>query len=113
MHELSIAMSLIKAATDVAKRENVRRLVSVTVQVGPMSGVVPESLEFAFPFAAKGTMLEGAALKIEKTELRLHCNTCDKDGPAEPMERMCPTCNGMNIKIVQGDEIVLKSLEGS
>jgi hydrogenase nickel incorporation protein HypA/HybF len=71
MHELSIAVSLVEAVCDelptlgpdVAVR-------AVRLRVGPLSGVVPEALTFAFDIAAADTPLAGARLDIERADGR-------------------------------------------
>ena len=66
MHELSIALSLIDAVCDELTRlgdgVSVR---TVRVRVGPLSGVVPDALSFAFDVAAAESAIAGARLDIE------------------------------------------------
>jgi hypothetical protein len=71
MHELSIALSLIDAVCeempawgpDVSVR-------SIRVRVGPLSGVLPHALAFAFEVAVADSPLAGARLEIEEAEGR-------------------------------------------
>jgi hydrogenase nickel incorporation protein HypA/HybF len=68
MHELSIALSLVEAVCEelprLGDRVSIRR---VRVRVGPLSGVVPEALAFAFEVAADDSPIAGARLEIERT----------------------------------------------
>ncbi len=64
MHELSLAFDLIDRASEIAKREAVKKVISINVRIGPESGVNTESFLFAFPEAAKNTILSGAKLEI-------------------------------------------------
>jgi hydrogenase nickel incorporation protein HypA/HybF len=68
MHELSIAISLVDAVCEELPRfgefVSVR---SVRIRVGPLSGVVPEALAFAFDVAAADSAIAGAQLQIERT----------------------------------------------
>ena len=61
MHELSIAESIVAAVTEKVSDTPIRR---IRVQVGKLSGVVPDALEFCFELACTGTALEGAELDI-------------------------------------------------
>jgi hydrogenase nickel incorporation protein HypA/HybF len=67
VHELSIAISLVDAVCDelprLGNRVNVRR---VLVRIGPLSGVVPDALQFAFDVAVEGTPIAGAYLDVEE-----------------------------------------------
>ena len=76
MHELAIAESLVEA---VQARTGKRTVHSVRLQVGRLSGVVPDALTFAFELAVRGTPLEGARLLIDEPAGRLHCRTCQAD----------------------------------
>ena len=66
MHELSIARALVDEVEKIAVAERAQRVVSLTVQVGALSGVDPHALEWAFPVAAEGTVAGQAAAKAEK-----------------------------------------------
>jgi hydrogenase nickel incorporation protein HypA/HybF len=68
MHELSIAMSLIDAVCEELPRLGEGASVrSVRIRVGPLSGVVPRALAFAFEVAVDDSPIAGAKLEIEET----------------------------------------------
>ena len=67
MHELSIAVSLVEVACEKAEELSPARVEALHVQVGRLSGVVPDALYFSFDVAARGTVLEGAKLLVEET----------------------------------------------
>ena len=66
MHELSIAESVVDA---VRARTADRHVTTVRLQVGRLSGVVPEALVFCFELATEGTPLEGARVTVRGTAL--------------------------------------------
>jgi hydrogenase nickel incorporation protein HypA/HybF len=71
MHELSIALSLIDAVCEELPRIGANVSVrSVRIRVGPLSGVVPDALTFAFDVAAAESPIAGARLDIERTDGR-------------------------------------------
>src|SRR5687767_3878587 len=76
MHELAIAESLVEAVQTRTGGQTVR---SIRLQVGRLSGVVPDALMFAFELAAHGTPLQGSQLLIDEPAGRLHCRTCQVD----------------------------------
>ncbi len=55
MHELSLTQNLVATAEEFARRENAAVIISLTLQIGALSGVVPEAVEFAFDVCSKGT----------------------------------------------------------
>lgn len=67
MHELSIAVALVEVACEKAEALSSARVEALHVQVGRLSGVVPDALLFSFEVAARGTAIEGAKLRVEET----------------------------------------------
>lgn len=65
MHEAKLCLSLIDLALE-RLREG-ERIVRLRVQVGDLSGVVPQALLGAFPICAGGTPAEGAFLALERS----------------------------------------------
>ena len=57
MHEMSITQSVVDICTQNAGG---RRVTAVVLEIGELSGVVPDAIEFCFEACSKGTLLEGA-----------------------------------------------------
>ena len=53
MHELSIAMNIIDIAGEYAAKANTKTINEIEIEVGELSGVVIEALEFAMENAKK------------------------------------------------------------
>lgn len=70
MHELSLALDLVEQAIAVAVKESAAKIVRIKIKIGDISGVDKEAFRFAFPEAARGTILDGAILEIEEAEGR-------------------------------------------
>ena len=74
MHEAKLCLSLIRLAVAQLEEPRADRILSIRLEVGALSGVVPEALQGVFPICAAGTPVEGAALQFERCagrELRL------------------------------------------
>ena len=67
MHEVSLCESILKIIEKQAEKEKFTRVVRVQLTIGELSGASPESLSFAFPFVAKGTIADGAELAFTHT----------------------------------------------
>lgn len=63
MHELGISRNIVAIVAEAACGRRVRR---ITLEIGALSGVVPEAIEFAFDLAAEGTPAAGAVLDIRR-----------------------------------------------
>jgi hydrogenase nickel incorporation protein HypA/HybF len=112
MHELSIAVDLIEAASTELERLGPVRVVAVHLKLGPLSGVVKEALAFSFDCAAAGTRLEGTRLQIEDVAVAVWCDTCHAERELPSLSRRrCPTCQSATPRVTRGDELQLVGLE--
>jgi hydrogenase nickel incorporation protein HypA/HybF len=111
MHELSIATEMVRTVQDVLSREGAREVVSIAIQIGVLSGVERESLEFCFPIAAQGTPMAEARLVVEEIPLSVRCASCEKDSSPDIGLLMCGQCGSTNVAITGGRDVVIKSLE--
>jgi len=64
MHELSLAIDLVDRAVEVIKKQGPVLPIRISVLIGPESGVDSEAFAFAFPEAARGSLLESVQLEI-------------------------------------------------
>ena len=99
MHELSIAEALVRQVHEIATREGAIRVTRVTVRVGPLSGVLPQALAFAFPMAAEGSLAEHAELLVEAPRLLLTCRACGASGPADDPFPVCAACGSVDVQL--------------
>lgn len=112
MHELSIALSLVQLAQDAALQAGAVQVKRVQIEVGAMSGVVPEALELSFTIATRETLLEGAELKITCVPVVIFCALCGQEGePTSSVSICCPSCGTPSGDIRRGQELDLVSLE--
>ncbi len=111
MHELSLCFSIVESVTDLAKKDNFNIVESISLEIGKMSGVEKDSIEFCFPEAAKESVLEGAKLIIQEVPITIFCKDCKKESYPDKYELQCGHCNKHNIEIIGGKEFKIKSLE--
>ena len=111
MHELSICQALINQLETLARQQRARRVLSLVVGVGPLSGVEGRLLKQAYPVAAAGTLAEGSELDIEDSPIRVHCRTCGEDSDATANRLVCALCGDWHTDLVSGDELVLTRVE--
>jgi hydrogenase nickel incorporation protein HypA/HybF len=107
MHELAITQSVVDMVID---KTTGRRVCVVRVEVGALSGVVPEAMAFCFDVAATGTPIEGATLEITVVEGRAHCRTCEQDFTLDTLILLCP-CGSADVAVVQGQELRITSVD--
>jgi hydrogenase nickel incorporation protein HypA/HybF len=64
MHEHGVMRTLMRRIEETARVENARRVVAVSVTLGPLSHMTPAHFGEHFAQAAAGTIAEGAALRV-------------------------------------------------
>lgn len=84
---------------------------SITLRIGPLSGVVPALLMQAFPLAAAGSVAAHADLTIESLPVRVHCHGCGADSDAAVNRLLCGVCGDWHTALISGDELLLASVE--
>jgi len=111
MHELAICQALIEQVERVARDNGARRIVSIVISVGPLSGVEAKLLEHAYPLAAAGTVAESAELIVETVPVRVRCRTCRAETDALPNRLLCGACNDWQVDVTSGEEMLLRRVE--
>jgi hydrogenase nickel incorporation protein HypA/HybF len=107
MHELSITRNIVAIVSDAANGRRVRR---VTLEIGKLSGVVPDAVAFCFDVATQGTALEGAALDINEIEGRARCLDCGAEFPTATLFDAC-ACGSRRVARLAGEELNVKSMD--
>ncbi len=110
MHEMAIAEALIEQVLELARQNNAEKVCEVEVSLGVMRLVVPEALEVAFAALAEGTIVQGATLAQVEKPITARCRQCSVEYQPPPGDLQCPQCHQADYVIVDGDEIILKSL---
>lgn len=111
MHELSIIASLFEILLQKAGEQKALKITRVKLNVGKLSGVVPEALETVFEAYKKGTIAEAAVLEIEELLLKVFCQDCGLEALQDNYIFVCPACGSPNLKILQGTELFLEKIE--
>ena len=110
MHELSIALSIADLAAEQARQAGAALVRAIELDIGALSGVDTEALNFAMDIAFKNTLLEEAEIKINHIKAACECMDCAHEFGAESYLFSCPKCNGSNTRIIRGMEMQLRSL---
>lgn len=108
MHELGITRNVVSIVGDKAQGQKVLR---VTLEVGRLSGMLPEAIRFCFDICARGTVLEGASLHILETEGRGRCSACGAEPVLTAPLGRCPVCAEPTLCVIAGTELKIKDME--
>ncbi len=81
------------------------------MDIGKISGVISEALEFAFDVVSKNTIAENADLIINDIPVVCYCYFCKQNFAPQEWFFECPKCLQFSNNIIQGKEIKLVSVE--
>jgi hydrogenase nickel incorporation protein HypA/HybF len=107
MHELGISRSIVAIVGEAAKGRRVRR---VTLEIGKLSGVMREAIEFSFDVVAQGTPAAGAVLEIREIEGRARCAECGAEFMLPDFFAAC-VCGSRRLAFLAGEELNIKSVD--
>ena len=113
MHELGIVFHIIDTVEQVGAENGLERVNAVVLELGEVSGVVPEYLTDCWRWAAdKNGLLKGSELKIETLHAVTHCDGCGRDYPTVEHGRTCPHCQSGETWLLTGNEVSIREIEG-
>jgi hydrogenase nickel incorporation protein HypA/HybF len=107
VHELAIAESVVETVT---QRLPGAKVTCVYLEVGALSGVVPDSIRFCFDLATEGTGLAGARLEITEPPARCRCRACGAEFQPDSPVVLCP-CGSPDVAVLSGEELKIVSVQ--
>jgi hydrogenase nickel incorporation protein HypA/HybF len=110
MHEFSLVLNIIDIVTEYALKENAKEVMEVEIEVGELSGVVYDALEFAIQAAVKGTLMEHSSVHIALIKGLARCTECLHEYETDSLFKPCPECKNCAPDIVRGKELRVKSI---
>jgi len=111
MHELSIVSGLFDILEEKAREHRAKKIVSVTIKVGKLSGAVPDLLVSAFDIYKEGTLAAEARLEIISLPVKTKCGHCGREFEPEHHLFVCPGCASQDLKILEGMDLFVEKIE--
>lgn len=111
MHELGIVFHIIRSVEDVARENNIHRVSSVTLELGEVSGILPDYLADCWRWACdKKELMRGAELVVEEIPAITQCEACGAAYGTVEHGRICPHCGSDRTYLLQGNETLIKEI---
>ena len=113
MHELSVTQSILDISLEYARRNQADKIVAIDLQIGEITDFDDEWIQRYFDFVSKGTMAEGAKLRITRIPAKLQCNSCSAFFPLDrsTWNNQCPSCQSKDTQLISGREFRVEALE--
>jgi hydrogenase nickel incorporation protein HypA/HybF len=113
VHEVSVALGMAEELKIIAEKNNASKILNVKLKIGRMSGIVTDSLKFAFDaIKAEHPLISSAAILIEEVPIIYECNKCGTSFDAgDDYFPSCPDCESYNLRLISGDEQHIENVE--
>ncbi len=111
MHELWLCRSILEIIEQNARAKKCTRVRKVVLEIGELIAVEKNSLIFSFNVITTGTIAENATLQIIEVPGEAQCGSCQKKVPLRHYYDECQRCGSRLLKVTQGEELRVKSME--
>jgi hydrogenase nickel incorporation protein HypA/HybF len=108
---MTLAESVLEIVEDAARREGLRRVHAVWLEIGQLSSIEPEAMRFCFDAVARDTVAAGARLEIVMTAGAAWCIDCCERVALAGLDAACPRCGGYRLRVTEGAAMRVKELE--
>lgn len=111
MHEMSLMEGVLEIVLDNQRANGFHRVTKVILEVGELSGALPEALEFCFSAVMQETAAAGAELELIVVPGQGWCGECQRDFHLESRIDFCPACGAPPSRITGGMDFQVKAIE--
>ncbi|HMV97935.1 MAG TPA: hydrogenase maturation nickel metallochaperone HypA [Anaerolineales bacterium] len=111
MHELAVTESILDISLRHAKEAGASRVTDINLVIGQFASIVDDSVSFYWNIVAEGTMAQGARLHFERIPAEMACSACGHTFHPDDETFECPSCASMQVRITQGEEFRVDSID--
>ena len=135
MHEWALAESIIVTVLDAAKKENLKIIKEIKIQIGELQQIEKDIFEFALNeiIKSQNETLNDVKIKIETTKSILKCKNCEHTWSFSEMRKKldvdegeaihfipevafvhtrCPKCGSPDFEITTGRGVSIAQIKG-
>lgn len=111
MHELALCQSVVESLRQQAEIHGFQRIRTVRLEIGALSCVSAEAIDFCFAAVTRGTLAEGARLELLRPSGKAWCFDCGASVVLIERHDPCQRCGGHRLRVTEGEEMRIKELE--
>lgn len=111
MHEMGTVMYVIRTVNEICEQNDLTKVASVTLEIGEVSGILPEYIADFWQWAVKREKyLTEAELIIEPIKAVTRCGDCGETYETVKYAKICPHCKSENTWLETGNEYNIKEI---
>jgi len=114
MHELGITKNIFTIVIRHARVNRVKQVVAVHLKIGALSDLEDEWIQRYFDYLSRGSVAEGARLRIDRVPVAFQCESCSclfETNIKMVKEIQCPECQSRSCRLISGDEYRIENME--
>jgi hydrogenase nickel incorporation protein HypA/HybF len=120
MHEFSISSEIVRTVLNTAKKNNGKKILSIQLEIGELALLNVEQVTFWIHELFKGSVADGAKVKVKTIKARIQCESCGYRGGTsldqqDPFQHFfpysCPKCGSFRIKVEKGRECTVRRIQ--
>ncbi len=120
MHEFSISDEIVRNVLRSVKENHAKKVLSIQLEIGELALLNVEQVTFWVQELLKGSVAEGAKVKVRTIKARITCESCGYRGGMDLDQRdpfrhavpySCPKCQSFQIDVEKGRECHLKKIQ--
>lgn len=112
MHELGTVVYIMDTVEKLAVENELSEVASVTVEIGEVSGIIPEYIaDFWLYSRKKSELLKNTELVIENLPAVTYCDSCGKTYKTVEYGKQCPHCGSYDTFLLTGNEYIIKEIQ--
>jgi hydrogenase nickel incorporation protein HypA/HybF len=120
MHEFSLSDEIVRSVLDAAKENNGKKVLSIQLEIGELTLLNVDQVTFWIHELFKGSVAEGAKVKVRTMKARIKCESCRYQGgirsdPEDSFRHLalqtCPQCHSFQFKVEKGRECILRKIQ--
>jgi len=120
MHEFSISSEIVNSVLSTVAKNKGKKVLSVQLEIGELTHLNGEQVAFWVHELFKGSIAEGAKVKVKTIKAQIYCKDCgykggirsdQEDSFRHLIPQTCPQCNSFQIKVGKGRECILRKIQ--
>ena len=111
MHELGLCDALLRMVRDIAVKEELTHVEKITLEIGELSGVLPNYMADCWTAVIDGTDYADTALAIETVPGIARCLDCEEEFRIDLNSMRCPHCDSDKLMPISGNDMTVREIE--